>query len=118
MKNAIRKMVILTLAATIFLSACHRQGIDSENEVINEDTMIAESDQETENNAETQQEIHPLDVGVLGHTEGNGALTAKALEEDYDTQNESFFRQEMSQTNGKFVSTMLKGRGIRFIIMR
>ena len=51
MKNAIRKMVILTLAATIFLSACHRQGIDSENEVINEDTMIAESDQETENNA-------------------------------------------------------------------
>ncbi len=91
MKNTIRKMVILTLAATIFLSACHRQGIDSENEVITEDTMIAESDQETENNAETQQEIHPLDVGVLGHTERNGALTAKALEEDYDTQNESFF---------------------------
>ena len=91
MKNTIRKMVILTLAATIFLSACHRQGIDSENEVINEDTMIAESDQEMENNAETQQEIHPLDIGVLGHTEGNGALTTKALEEDYDTQNESFF---------------------------
>lgn len=43
------------------------------------------------NNAETQQEIHPLDVGVLGHTERNGALTANALEEDYDTQNESFF---------------------------
>lgn len=91
MKNTIRKMVILTLAATIFLSACHRQGIYSENEVITEDTMIAESDQETENNAETQQEIHPLDIGVLGHTEGNGALTTKALEEDYDTQNESFF---------------------------
>lgn len=118
MKNIIRKIVILTLAATIFLSACHRQGIDSENEVINEDTMIAESDQETENDAETQQEIHPLDIGVLGHTEGNGALTAKALEEDYDTQNESFSQREMSQMNVKFVSTMLKSWDIQFIIMR
>lgn len=34
--------------------------------------MIAESDQETENNVETQQEIHPLDIGVLGHTEEMG----------------------------------------------
>lgn len=84
----ITSIITITIIAGLLLTACDQQPSSPQSQMQGQSVIIKaeppSSQEETSPSSSSSEtaEFSPLDIGVLGHTEDNGPLTAKSLAED------------------------------------